>query len=224
MITLTEKMKLYEAAYEQTLPRKLPVIVRIDGIAFSTLTKSLCKPWDARIDHAFSVSIRKMFEIVQGLQFAYHQSDEVSFLLTNNQTPRTEPWLGNRVNKLNTHMAGIFSSLFTRNYAGPGIPAFDARSFVLPNAEETIKYFTWRQLNAINNSRIAFLRQYYSHEYLLNKSAQQLEDIAASKHFTEWARVYTGHKIGEAYTTSNNKSFVRFWEPTTHQLLIQLVG
>lgn len=38
------RMKEYENAFRHTLPRRLPVIVRIDGCHFHTFTKGMAKP------------------------------------------------------------------------------------------------------------------------------------------------------------------------------------
>ena len=43
---LGERMKRYELASKGYLTRKTPVIVRVDGKAFHTLTQSFDKPFD----------------------------------------------------------------------------------------------------------------------------------------------------------------------------------
>lgn len=43
---LDDRMKMYEHAYRSRLPRRFPLIIRIDGKAFHTLTQGFDKPFD----------------------------------------------------------------------------------------------------------------------------------------------------------------------------------
>nr|WP_283770931.1 tRNA(His) guanylyltransferase Thg1 family protein [Polycladospora coralii] len=41
-----DRMKAYENAYRTYLPRRLPVLIRLDGCHFHTYTKGMEKPYD----------------------------------------------------------------------------------------------------------------------------------------------------------------------------------
>lgn len=47
--SLGDRMKEYEEATKTTLPRRMPVVIRIDGKAFHTYTKGCQRPWDANL-------------------------------------------------------------------------------------------------------------------------------------------------------------------------------
>ena len=44
--SLGDRMKGYEDSYRLYLPRRLPVIIRLDGCHFSTVTRGFQKPYD----------------------------------------------------------------------------------------------------------------------------------------------------------------------------------
>lgn len=48
-MNLGERMKRYEAVNQTVLPLHSYVVVRVDGRAFSTYTKNMAKPFDARL-------------------------------------------------------------------------------------------------------------------------------------------------------------------------------
>ena len=56
---LGNRMKTnYEDRYRFYLPRRMPVIIRIDGKAFHTFTKGFQKPWDSimiKSMHTYSI-------------------------------------------------------------------------------------------------------------------------------------------------------------------------
>ena len=56
--TLGDRMKGYENAYRFYLPRRMPVIIRIDGRAFHTFTRGLQKPFDGRFIEIMQVTAR----------------------------------------------------------------------------------------------------------------------------------------------------------------------
>ena len=47
--TLGNRMKEYENCYRQFIPKKLPWILRLDGVNWHTLTKKCQKPFDEKL-------------------------------------------------------------------------------------------------------------------------------------------------------------------------------
>lgn len=165
-------MKGYENAYRFYLPRRMPVIIRIDGRAFHTFTRGLQKPFDSRFVEIMQDTALELVSKVSGCKMGYVQSDEISLLVTNNDTLETEPWFANNLQKLVSLSASIATVTFNRLWSehltdveffcnsetyvdkwrrNLFSATFDARAFILPE-EEVTNYFIWRQQDAIRNS------------------------------------------------------------------------
>ena len=171
--TLESRMKNYEQKYK--LPENLPVVVRIDGRAFHTLTRSMQKPFDHRFIGFMNKVGVALCKEVQNCRMAYLQSDEVSLLLYQNRD--SQPWFGSEIQKITSITASIASSVFTSSF-GDGdhknpVIAFDSRAFVLPPHEVT-NYFIWRQSDWIRNSIQMLGRANFSHNELNNVSTEEI--------------------------------------------------
>ena len=110
--SLGDRMKGYENAFRHYLPRRMPVIIRIDGKAFHTYTKGFHKPFDYILMKAMQETAYELCKKIEGVKLAYVQSDEISLLLTNDDTLETEPWFGNNLQKLCSIAASIATLAF----------------------------------------------------------------------------------------------------------------
>lgn len=139
------KFKHYEEVTEQLLPKGLPIVVRVDGNSFSTLTdEHFTKPFDSEFERHMNSAAEAVMQYCTEVELAYVQSDEISFLIR----PSDDPFLGGRVQKLASLFAGHASAEFSRSFAKRA--AFDGRAFVLPK-HEVLGYFVWRQEDAFRN-------------------------------------------------------------------------
>lgn len=149
-----DRMKNYEACWDQVLPARLPIIVRLDGNSFSMMTKrwNLKKPFDERLRNWMASSIEGLINYCSGLIIAYCQSDEISLLLRNDQKLTTEPFLANRVQKICSLLAAKASVDFNESLGTYNLhkAIFDCRVFILPE-QEINSYFLWRQRDAFKN-------------------------------------------------------------------------
>jgi len=148
---LGDRMKGYEKTYDSSILNRVPVIIRVDGKGFSKWTKSIkaTKPFDPMLGAAMSEAMRETASNIEGCLFAYTQSDEMTFVLRNDQSLESTPWFGNRVQKI----CSVVSSMVTANFHMSGPPAyFDARVFAVPDINEAINCLIWRQNDAVKNS------------------------------------------------------------------------
>lgn len=106
------RMKEYEAKYDIRLEKKVPVLIRIDGRAFHTWTKGLNKPFDEIFVSAMQLTLRALCEDIQGCIFGYAQSDEITLVLADYQTPETSAWFDYRLEK----MCAVAASLATKHF------------------------------------------------------------------------------------------------------------
>ncbi len=147
---LAARMKAYEHAWRTTLPRRLPLVCRLDGRSFHQYLRRADKPFDMSFVDQMAQVAQALCEEVAGTVFAYHQSDEISFLLCDYRTLNTQPWFGNELQKIVSVTASIAAAVLGDLRGGR--PTFDARVFVLPGEVETANYFLWRQQDALRNS------------------------------------------------------------------------
>ena len=79
--SLRSRMKQYEAASQIHLTTRMPVIIRIDGKAFHTITRNSERPFDPLLQILMQHTAIALCENIQGCKLAYQQSDEISLLL-----------------------------------------------------------------------------------------------------------------------------------------------
>lgn len=193
------RFKNYELITEGHLYRRTPVIIRLDGNAFHTFTRSHWgKCWSSDFNQCMSRAVENMMKKIGGAKVAYIQSDEVSILLTDYDTLVTEAWFGYDLSKVISISAGMMSAYFDRemvNYVAGfegekpelGNPVwFDSRAFNLPRDEVT-NYFIWRQQDCIRNSISFYARQTFSDSELHGKSRREMLTMldAKGKHWDE---------------------------------------
>jgi tRNA(His) guanylyltransferase len=108
---LGDRMKAYEEATRLVLPIRMPVVIRLDGKAFHTLTRYCAKPYDANLRQALVEATQVLLEGVPG-RMAYHQSDEVSVLLIDYNRFDSQQWFKGCVQKMVSVAASIMGVEF----------------------------------------------------------------------------------------------------------------
>ena len=68
---LAKRMKRYEAVSKTTLVTRMPVILRIDGKAFHTLTRGFQKPFDRVLNLSMMETMRFLCKNIQGCVLGY---------------------------------------------------------------------------------------------------------------------------------------------------------
>lgn len=182
---LEDRMKYY---YEQNtctkLPENIPVILRLDGRAFHTLTRGLEKPYDLTfIEMMNKIALDLCDNEIQNAKMAYLQSDEISILIYKGTF--SDSWFNNDVQKMVSVSASRASTLATiYNYQldlfKRGPITFDSRVFVIPE-KEVCNYFIWRQRDWERNSVQMLARSYYSQKQLNNKSTADMHEMIFQK-------------------------------------------
>jgi len=176
---LGDRMKLFENAYRIYLPPRMPVIIRVDGKAFHTLTRKCEKPFDALFAAVMDSTASALLEKVQDARMAYVQSDEISLLLIGYNTFASEPWFSNNLQKVVSISAAVASATFTMCWDYE--PAyFDSRAFILPE-NEVCNYFLWRQQDCTRNSIQMVAQSMYSHKELHEKNSAELQEMTFQK-------------------------------------------
>lgn len=103
---MSDRMKRYELASTHYLPCRMPIIVRCDGKSFHSYTRGLSKN-DARFNLAMDSTAAALCEQIDGARLAYVQSDEISVLVNPWTSYVSEPWFGNRLQKIVSNLGFI---------------------------------------------------------------------------------------------------------------------
>ena len=90
-MSLDARMKTYEHVFDSILVRRMPAILRVDGRAFSKLSKKLTRPFDNRFTSAMDSVTHALCREIQGAVFGYYQSDEASILIVDYKSLVSEP-------------------------------------------------------------------------------------------------------------------------------------
>ncbi len=191
--SLGDRMKHYEGQPRSYLVPKTPVMMRLDGKAFHTLTRNMDRPFDPRFTACMWETAKYLVEHVSGCQLAYVQSDEISLLLTDYETVHTQGWFGYDLQKMvsvSASMAGVafaasFLSAFGRGPDTRELPVFDSRAWNLPR-EEVRNYFVWRQQDASRNSVQMLGQAHFSHKELQSKSCDEIQAMLLKQRGLNW--------------------------------------
>lgn len=185
----------YENVYRFKLTRRTPVIIRLDGKAFHSLTRGCEKPFDDDFYESMYATMLALCQDIQGVRCAYMQSDEISLLLTDFDTIRTEAWFDYNLQKIVSISASIASTVFSLNWMdGEQLVLFDSRAFNIPQ-DEVKNYFIWRQLDWIRNSVQMLSQAHFSHKELHKKNQEAMHDMLHEKGIN-WADLEPKWKNG----------------------------
>lgn len=195
-LSIGDRMKHnYEFPALIRLPRRLPLIIRIDGKCFHSLAKKLKwkKPFDDDLIKNLRNVALELCKEIMNVKFAYLQSDEISFLLIDYEEIQTEAWFNNEIQKIVSVVSGLASaklSLLLNHEV-----SFDARVFVVP-PWEVCNYFIWRQKDWARNSVQMLGRAYFSQKQLHGLKCNQIQEKLWKEKDINWAKLSLTHKRG----------------------------
>lgn len=184
MKDLETRMKKYEYVTRYYLTTRTPVIIRLDGKAFHSLTRKCNKPFDQFFIDCMSLAAQQLCKQIQGFKLAFIQSDEVNILVTDYDDLNTQGWFDYNVSKIISVSAGMMSAYFSQQFGQVGI--FDSRVFNIPE-DDVSNYFVWRAKDWRRNSLNMYAHSFFSHKGLLNESSATIHEML--------------HSIGKNWTT-----------------------
>jgi len=201
--SLGNRMKEYEDCFRQYLPRRTPVVIRLDGCHFHSMTRGMEKPFDEKLRECMIQTTLELCNKVQNVKFAYCQSDEISLLLCDYASIKTDAWFDNNVQKMVSVSASIctraFNKVFRNLFPDSKKEAdFDSRIFLLPK-EEVCNYFYWRQLDATRNSIQMAARSVFSQKQSHEKNTSELQDMLMLQKGINWNNYPIQFKRGVAF-------------------------
>lgn len=206
---LGSRMKAYEQAFYPVLPRRFPVIIRVDMRSGHSFTRGLDKPFSTKFSQAMQETAGILCLSIDGCKLAYSQSDEISLLVTNNDTIETEPWFGNELSKIVSISASMATLAFNKTL--PTLlptyqmrnPLFDSRVFICPETD-VANLFLWRQRDATRNSISSLAQANFPHKDLQGLNSDQLQEKLWQEKSINWNDVPTKFKRGFCVVKSDD--------------------
>jgi len=146
--TLDKQMRRFEQSLDRTMLDGIYVVARLDGHGFTRLTKEkwdLDKPFDVRFKDAMVHTLKHLMQCGFRIQYGYTQSDEISLLFH-----KDDQTFSRKERKLLSILASEASVAFSMQTGHAAV--FDCRLVPLPNIDNAVDYFRWRQEDAHRNS------------------------------------------------------------------------
>ena len=220
------RMKAYESVSQTGLMKRTPVVVRVDGKAFHTLTKGFKKPFDDVLIDAMQDTMWYLCRNIQGCVLGYVQSDEISLLLIDYKNINTSAFFDYRVQKICSVVASMATMAFNTAYlkrvanwsrAHPEAIKSDCdpdlRELYMTYVkqinrgmfdarcfnlpkEEVTNYFYWRQLDASRNSVLSVGYANFTQGELANLNCNQVKDKLINEKGINWNELMTIYKRG----------------------------
>ena len=213
--TLKQKCEYYRSLTDYKLMPNSYVLAMVDGHCFSKMIKNrFDKPFDDMFIEMMNETAKYLCENVQGVKFAYTQSDEISLLITDFDTPKTDSYFSFRLCKMQSLIASLATAKFNQmywkmadDYKGfalkkfkdvklPPLCTFDCKVWTVPNANDAYAWFLYRQTDCIKNSKAQTAQAYIPHDKLKNINADEM--IAKCKDVTgvDWYGFPNDRKYG----------------------------
>jgi tRNA(His) 5'-end guanylyltransferase len=181
----------YEEVTQINLTRRMPVIIRLDGKAFHSITAKLEKPYCAKFNELMQITMLELCKEIQNVKIGYQQSDEISLLLVDYTTLETEQWFGGKIQKMASVSAALATYFFNKllwlsqgynesKLSFESIKLCDSRVFCVPR-EEVSNYFIARQKDATRNAILGMSQFKFGKKDVMNLNLEQLQE----KLFTE---------------------------------------
>lgn len=208
---LGDRMKDYENAYRIKLPKRLPVMLRIDGKSFHTYTKGFKRPFDEDLANAMWETTKYLCANIQGARIGYTQSDEITILLTNYEKMTTNSWFDNNLQKMCSVAASMatakFNEIMKEKYPEKELALFDARAWLVPQ-NEVLPNFIWRMNDGSKNSISMVAQANFPHKTLQGLNGSQMQDKLMLEKNINWNDLPAWQKRGVAIIKKQQEKIV----------------
>lgn len=195
--TLKEKCEYYRSLTDNRLTPNSYVLVMVDGHCFSKMIKNkFKKPFDDDFINMMNSTAEYLCENIQGVKFAYTQSDEISLLITDFDTPTTDSFFSFRLCKMLSLIASMATAKFNQEYtlyqirnnigSDPTLCTFDCKVWNVPSENDAYAWFLYRQTDCIKNSKAQTAQTYLSHKSLLKLTADEMIEKLKIEKGIDW--------------------------------------
>ena len=211
--TLKEKCEYYRSLTDYKLMPNSYVLAMVDGHCFSKMIKNKFeKPFDDLFIKMMNETAKHLCEEVQGAKFAYVQSDEITLLITDFDTPMTDSYFSYRLCKMQSLIAAEATAKFNQMYYNivndyryfnkfkemkePPLCTFDCKVWTVPNANDAYAWFLYRQTDCIKNSKAQTAQTYIPHKQLVGLTSDEMILKLKNEQGIDWYSFENGKKYG----------------------------
>lgn len=198
-----DRMRAYEDITNDIIVSKdKPVIIRLDGRHFSTLTSALEKPFCQQFYEAMEYTAQAVFSEFK-FDLVYFQSDEISCIWKPLKSELSSLPFNGRVVKLASNIASYTTMMMNQYlFYEPslrkllyGYATFDARVFNVPDLHEATNNIFWRYLDCRRNAVQGYARKVLGQKEIQNVPNKELLDRIKDKN---WCDVGHHFKYGSS--------------------------
>lgn len=156
-LKLKDRINSYQQATDYKLLSRIPIIISINGRAFSKLTSLLGKPFDTSFSECILSTMMKCCTEIEGALFSYQNNDEIMVVVRNDQNTESMPWFENKIQKICSATASI-ATLHFNNCANAidlnlmGESTFTSQIFAVPTIAEAINAIVYKQQQNFHTS------------------------------------------------------------------------
>lgn len=206
--TIKEKSEYLRELSDHRLIPGTPVILMVDGNRFSKSVKKIFRlPFDETFMELMDFTAVELCRTIQGAKLAYVQSDEISVLITDFDTPESDSWFGYRLCKMQSIGASTATAAFNRRYAEillekgdltpENIPdfKFDCKAWNVP-ADDALDWFIWRQNDCTRNSKNQTARCHFTHKELVGLNGDEIVEKLKNEKGVNWNMFGNSEKYG----------------------------
>jgi tRNA(His) 5'-end guanylyltransferase len=224
-MTLKEKSKFFQERRNYLIDTDKYILVHVDGRSFSKMVKNkFRKPFDDSFIEMMNQTAIYLCENVQGCQFAYVQSDEISLLIKKNN-PEGDVFFGGRLCKMQSIIASLASAKFNQlmmiyNITGENgtcdvytdnteivdeivnvihdspLYQFDCKVWDVDSANDAMAWFLFRNIDCIRNSKQQTAQTYLTHKELIGLDTNKQIELLLNKTNIDWNTFDCGKKYG----------------------------
>lgn len=213
--SLEDKCQYYRSLTDYKILPNSNIIVMVDGKNFSELIKNkFKKPFDDDFINMMNATAKFLCENIQGCKIAYAQSDEISLLITDYDTEKTDLFFSGRLCKLQSIIASLATSEFNKWFtiynlnkcydnvnvgefiSKMKMAQFDCKAWVVPNENDAYAWFLYRQIDCVRNSKQQAAQTWCSHKELMNLNTDKQIEYLKEKHNIDWNDFSDDKKYG----------------------------
>lgn len=226
-MTLKDKCYFYQKRRNYSVDTDKYVIAHIDGRSFSKMVKNKFeKPFDEQFVYLMNETACYLASNVQGVQFAYVQSDEISLIIKKTE-PDGDIFFGGRLCKMQSIIASLATAKFNQlmmvynitknNYfftredtadtiydivdavdiiTNSPLYQFDCKVWDVDNANDAMAWLLFRNIDCIRNSKQQTAQTYLPHKELVGLHTDEQITLLKERHGVDWHRYEDGLKYG----------------------------
>lgn len=137
---LGDRMKNnYENRSKTKLIRRMPIIIRLDGVAFHTFTRGFDKPYDKVLIRAMQETMKYLCENIQGCVLGYTQSDEITLVLVDYKDLNSDAWFDYETQKMVSVSASLATFAFNKFFT-QAVSDFKTKTVILASVSHTLEF------------------------------------------------------------------------------------